>query len=66
VAPPPPPPLSAAEQLEAQVIADYKALPAAKMRAKMNTNVAYREMFNRLSESGKLESRVTTLHDHRI
>jgi hypothetical protein len=66
VAPPPPPPLSAAEQLEAQVIADYNTLPTDKMRAKMNNNVAYREMFNRLSENGKLQSRVTTLHDHRI
>jgi hypothetical protein len=66
VAPPPPPPLSAEEQLEAQVIADYAALPTDKMRQKVNNNVAYREMFNRLSENGKLESRITALQDHRI
>jgi hypothetical protein len=61
---PPPPPKSAAEQLEDQVIADYNgALSTDKMRAKMNSNVAYRNTFNRLSENGKLESRVTTLHD---
>jgi hypothetical protein len=65
VEPPPPPPLSAQEQLEAQVIADYKGISTDKMRAKLNNNVAYREMFNRLSENGKLESQITTLHDHR-
>ncbi len=64
VVPPAPPPLSAQELLEAQVIADYNgALSTDKMRQKMNTNVSYRETFNRLSESGKLESQVTTLHD---
>jgi hypothetical protein len=63
VVPPPPPPLSAQEQLEAQVIADYNGLSTDKMRAKMNSNIAYRETFNRLSESGKLESQITTLHD---
>jgi hypothetical protein len=66
VVPPPPPPLSAAEQLEAQVIADFRGgLSTDKMRVKMNTNVAYRETFNRLSDSGKLESQITTLHDGR-
>jgi hypothetical protein len=66
VAPPPPPPLSAAEQLEAQVIADYAALPTDKMKLKMNNSVAYREMFNRLSENGKLESQITGYQDHRL
>jgi hypothetical protein len=66
VEPPPPPPKSAQEQLEEQVIADYNgALSTDKMRAKMNSNVAYRDTFNRLSESGKLESRVTTYTDGR-
>jgi hypothetical protein len=63
-APPPPPQKSPQEQLEDQVLADYNgALSTDKMRAKMNSNAAYRDTFNRLSESGKLESRVTTLHD---
>jgi hypothetical protein len=66
VEPPPPPPKSAQELLEEQVIADYNgALSTGKMRAKMNSNVAYRETFNRLSESGKLETRVTSYVDGR-
>jgi hypothetical protein len=64
VAPPPPPPKSAQEQLEDQVIADYNTLPTDKMRAKLNSNIAYRETFNRLSESNKLESQITAFHDH--
>jgi hypothetical protein len=65
IAPPPPPPKSAQEQLEDQVIADYNGLSTDKMRAKMNSNAAYRETFNRLSESGQLESRVTSYTDGR-
>jgi hypothetical protein len=65
VEPPPPPPKSAQELLEEQVIADYNGLSTDKMRAKMNSNVAYRETFNRLSESGKLETRVTSYVDGR-
>lgn len=55
---------SAQEQLEDEVIADYNgALSTEKMRAKMNSDVAYRNTYNRLSETNRLESRVTTLHD---
>jgi len=62
--PPPVPQKSAQELLEEQVVADFNgALSTDKMRAKINTDKAYRDTFNRLSESGKLESRVTTLHD---
>lgn len=61
---PPPCPKSAQEQLEDQVIEDYNgALSADKMRKKVNSDVAYRETFNRLSNAGKLQSQVTTLHD---
>jgi len=35
------------------------------MRVKFNSNKAYRDMFNLLSESGRLESRVTSFHDGR-
>ena|ERR1700722_6080863 len=61
---PPPPPLTAAEQLEAEVISDYNgAISTDKMRKKFNSNVAYRDTFNRLSAADKLRSQVTTLHD---
>ena len=61
---PPTPIKSAQEQLEDEVIADYNgALSTDKMRAKMNNSVAYRNTYNRLSETNRLESRVTKLHD---
>jgi hypothetical protein len=64
VVPPPPPPKSAKEQLEDEVIADYNgALSTEKMRKKMNSDVVYRETFNRLSDSGRLQSRITTYTD---
>jgi len=61
--PPPPPPKSQTELLEEQVVSDYATLSADKMHANLRTDKAYRDTFTRLSESGKLESRVTTLHD---
>lgn len=61
---PPPPPKSAQEQLEDQVIADYNGdLSTDKMRAKVRSDAAYRDTFNRLSENGTLKSKVTTLTD---
>lgn len=58
------PVLTPTEALEAEVIADYNgALSTEKMRQKMNSNAAYRNTYNRLSETNRLESRVTTLHD---
>ncbi len=65
VVPPPPPPKSAQQQLEDEVIADYAALSSDKMRAKMNNNVAYRETFRRLSDTDRLQSKVTTYTDIR-
>jgi hypothetical protein len=62
VVPPPPPPLSAAEQLEAEVINDWAHLPTAKVRLKCN-NRAYREVFDRLMNSGALKSQCTTLYN---
>jgi hypothetical protein len=65
-APLPPPQKSTRELLEEEVIADYNgALSVDKMRVKFNSNKAYRDMFNLLSESGRLESRVTSFHDGR-
>jgi hypothetical protein len=61
---PPPPPKSAREQLEDQVIADYNgALSTEKLRKKVNSDAAYRETFNRLSDSDRLQSRITTYTD---
>lgn len=63
-APPPPPPKTSAELLEDQVIAEFNGgLSADKFRQKLNTNVAYRDAYNRLAETNRLESRVTKLHD---
>lgn len=57
------PALSPAEALEAEVIADYNgAISTDKMKVKMN-NRAYKDMYVRLSETNKLESRITSLHD---
>jgi len=51
------------EILEDEVISDYATLSGDKMRAKMNANRAYRDTYNRLAETNRLESRVTQLHD---
>lgn len=57
------PALSPAEALEAEVIADFNgAISTDKMKVKMN-NRAYKDMYVRLSETNKLSSRVTSLHD---
>jgi hypothetical protein len=60
VVPPPPPPKSAQQQLEDEVVSDYATLSSDAMRKKMNSNVAYRETFKRLSDTDRLQSRVTT------
>ncbi|MGB7282882.1 MAG: hypothetical protein WBE13_11520 [Candidatus Acidiferrum sp.] len=61
---PPPAPLSAKEQLENEVVADFEgAISADKMKIKMN-NRAYRNTYNRLAETDRLRSQIT--RDHRI
>lgn len=61
---PPPAPLSAKEQLENEVVADFNGgLSGDKMRVKLNANRAYRETYERLAASDKLASRCTSLHD---
>jgi hypothetical protein len=60
VVPPPPPAPTAAEQLEEEVRRDWKFLPTAKVRLKMN-NAAYKKIFDRLMDSGQLASQCTAL-----
>lgn len=65
-APPPPPQKSQAELLEAQVRADWSgksAIPTDKLKAKMNRDPQYREVFNRLMAANQLESVATSYTD---
>lgn len=56
----PPPELTAIEKLEAEVIADFNgACSTTQMRKKMN-DPAYRDVYNRLAQTDRLASRVTS------
>ena len=57
----PPVAATAEETLRDQVIEDFKTLPTAKFKMKLNGNVDYRAMFEQLSKSGGLTLKATSL-----
>lgn len=52
--------LTAQEQLDADVISDFRRLPSKDFRALLNSSRAYKEAFRRLGEEDRLGSGFTT------
>lgn len=59
--PPPPPVLSATQQLEQQVAADFKGLSSKQFKDRLDQSKAYRECYRRIAESDAIEAGPTRL-----